>query len=97
MLLFLFVAVFSCISSPWVLTALSGRAARRMGFVTVLATVMAYFLVSRFYKLRRREFIFLGLITIFMCVFSIIQFSVFDPLGFLSTVAVKKRPNFIGF
>ncbi len=97
MLLFLFVAIFSCISSEWKLAALSGVSARKVGFITTAAMVMGYFVISKFYRIRRIEFFLLGLVVVFMCVFSIAQYVGFDPLGFLSTVAQKFKRIFIGF
>ncbi len=97
MLLFLFVAFFSCISSPWRLAALSGAAARKMGFVMMLAVVMAYFMISRFYKLRKREFFILGFFAAAMGVFAIIQYMGFDPFGMLNAIAARQRQIFIGF
>ena len=97
MLLFLFVSFFSCISSSWRLAALSGAAARRMGFVTMIAVVMAYFLVSRFYSLRRTEFLILGFFLAVMSVFAILQFMGFDPFGLLRAISARQRSIFIGF
>ena len=97
MLLLLFVSVFSCISSSWKLAALSGAAARRVGLILMIAVIMAYFLVSRFYALRRTEFIILGVFLMIMSAFAILQFMGFDPFNLLNAISARQRPIFIGF
>lgn len=97
MLVFLAVCILSFWFSDYRRAAFTGNAGRMMGLKMMLIMILAYFFISRSYKLRYREIDLLAVSFIIMCAFAVIQFMGFDPLDLLSVVAVKKRVAFISF
>lgn len=97
-LLFVIVAVFSSVSSPYgIALTMSGAGGRRMGLLMIIAMFFAYIFVSRFYRIREYEFIFFGVIGAFSALFGMLQFNGLDPLGFLEGLSELDSVRFISF
>lgn len=95
MFLFAFVSVFSCISSDYFIAALGGGQGRQMGLIMNLALTFAYFFISKFYIIRNKDFYYLGIAFVAVCVLAVVQFLGFDPFGLTATLTSVRKTTFL--
>lgn len=93
--LFALVSVFSAFSSSYGAAAISGGAGRRMGMLMILSTFFAYLFISKFYRIKEYEFVFLGVVASFMSIFGLFQYNGADPLGLLKGLSDLDQVRFI--
>lgn len=94
MIVFLIIAAVSTLLSEYKLEALWGNEGRYSGLFLILIYGMTYFVITKFFRMKKWYLDAFLLVAIFVCLFGITDYFQMDLLGFKKNVAVEQLDMF---
>ncbi len=92
---FLISGIFAMIFSPYPISAFCGYSGRYMGFDFILAIMLTYFFVTKYYILSEKTFVAFECSSILVVLLSVLQFFGFDIFNLRNGIASNKSMIFL--